>query len=122
MKSSNDAFPPDLDSVPGDEGVGQEDGGTGGPQVLASVCLEEEGGQAEVGEDHEGDEGEAEVVEVGGQQRQHAAPTHDVDQVEEQAGDQATVWGALWIIALSLMLNSVRSLVSPLTHLPLVSK
>ena len=87
--------PNDLDSVPGDEGIGQEDPGTGCPQVLAAISPEETRGEAQVSQDHQSNEGEAEVVEVGSQQSQHSAPTHDVEQIQKQAGDELTVRGAL---------------------------
>ena len=63
--------------------------------MLAAVSPEEAGGQAQVGHHHHPDEGQAEVVEVGGQQGQHGAPTRDVEQVQKQPRDQATVRGVL---------------------------
>ena len=63
--------------------------------MLAAISPEQTGGQAQVGHHHQPDEGQAQVVEVGGQQSQHCAPTRDVEQVQKQPGQEATVRGLL---------------------------
>ena len=61
--------------------------------MLAPVRLNDAEADDEVADDHGSNEGEGDVVEVGGEQGQDGSPAEDVENVENHSDNQLTVRG-----------------------------
>ena len=63
----SDLLSNELHRISGNEAVWQQDRSEGGPEVFAPVSLNDDVADDEVEDDHDSNEGEGDVVEVGGQ-------------------------------------------------------
>ena len=59
--------------------------------MFAAVRLNDDVADDEVAEDHGSNEGERDVVEVGGEQGQYGSSADDVENVENHSDNQLTV-------------------------------